>query len=48
MKKKKKLILQPLISTNSREFLYAPQNQHARCVRYDFLSSTEDKDKRIS
>ena len=46
-KKKKKLILHPLIFTNSRESSFMPHKISKLDVRYDFLSLTEDKDKRI-
>ena len=46
-KKKKTNSTSPNLYQQQREFLYAPQNQYDRCVRYDFLSLTEDKDKRI-
>ena len=47
MKKKKQLILHPLISTNSREGSFMPHKIRRLDVRYDFLSLTEDKDKTI-
>ena len=47
MKKKKTNSTAPNLYQQQREFLNAPQNQYVRCVKYDFLFLTEDKDKRI-